>query len=164
MIRRFVCLSLVAVMLANQGLLFAHVNHAADGPEPAGHNSRSHFHLGGHDHHTTAHVDNHKATHSHHHGDVDRETGEYDGELPSTVMPLGDHDANAIYCAEAVALARDRATSITFPAKCVWGVSSLCVADRSDDRLLRLGPIRGQPASVFDTACPIYLRTLSLRI
>lgn len=151
-------------MLANQGLLCAYVHHAADGPESAGHDSRSHFHLGGHDHHTTAHVDNHKATHSHHHGDVDRETGEHDGDLPPTVVPLGDHDANATYCAETVALARDRATPITFPAKCVWNVSGLCVADHIDNGLLRPGPIRGQPASVFDAACPIYLRTLSLRI
>ena len=151
-------------MLANQGLLFAHVHHAADGPEPAGHNSQSHFHLGGHDDHDAAHVDNHEATHSHHHGDVDCETSEHDGDLPSTVMPLGDHDANAIYCSETVALARDGATLVVLPAKRASVVSGFYVAEQSDDRLLRLGPIRGQPASVFDAACPIFLRTLSLRI
>ena len=43
-------------------------------------------------------------------------------------------------------------------------VSALhCVSNQSDG-LLRLGPLRGQPPSVFEVAFPIYLRTLSLRI
>lgn len=161
MTRRFVCFLLVAVMLANQGLVFAHVHHAADGPGPDGHNSRSHFHLGGHDDHSA----DHEATHSViHRGNVDGETREHDGDLPSVAMPVGDHDANAIYCTETVALAQSGATPVIVPATCVWGVASLAVDAQSDDSLLRLGPIRGKPASIFDTACPIYLRTLSLRI
>lgn len=157
MTRRFVCFLLVAVMLANQGLVFAHVHHAADGPGPDGQNARSHFHLGGHDDHEAPHSVIHR-------GNVDGETREHDGDLPSAARPVGDHEANAIYCAETVALAQRGATPVIVPATCVWGVASLAVDVQSDDSLLRLGPIRGQPASVFDAACPIYLRTLSLRI
>ena len=80
------------------------------------------------------------------------------------MKPVGDHDADAVYCAEAVTFARDGNSVIVPLTKYVAVVAMLHGADQSDDWLLRLGPLRGQSPSVFDTACPIYLRTLSLRI
>ena len=67
-------------------------------------------------------------------------------------------DADAVYCTEAVTFAGN---SVIVPlTKYVAVVAILHRTDQSDNWLLRLG----QPASVFDAACPIYLRTLSLRI
>jgi hypothetical protein len=68
-----------------------------------------------------------------------------------------------VYYAESVAYARVGNPVIAL-AKCVDVLTILDVAHQDNDRLYRFGPLRGQPASVFDAACPIYLRTLSLRI
>jgi hypothetical protein len=156
MIRRFVYLLLVALMLANQGFTVAHSHHGTDVAEPESHASRRHFHLGGHTHHEASHADGHLAAHSH--------TQQSDCNLPPAMMPLGDHDADAVYFAATVTLARGGTTPIIVPAKLIALAAILGVAEQSNDRLPHLGPIRGQPSSDFDTACPIYLRTLSLRI
>ena len=160
MIRRFFCLLLVPLMLANQGLCFAHTHHGMDIAEPEGHAARPHFHFGGHGQHGSTHDD-------HHHGDHsgrDHRSDEHDAALPPAHAPIGDHDGDAVYCAEAVTFARD-GNSVTVLSPKYFAVAAILhSADQSDDRLVRLGPLRGQPASVFDAACPIYLRTLSLRI
>jgi len=162
MIRRFVCLVLVVVMLANQGLFVAHSHHAAEGSEPDRHASRPHFHLGDQ---SKPHAVDHDTTDSHtHHSDCDRRTGDHERGLPPSVASLGDHDADAVYFAGAVTLVRDGVSPNVHPAKFIALVAMLGVADECNDKLLRLGPIRGQPSSVFDAACPLYLRTLSLRI
>lgn len=159
MIRRIVSLLLVPLLLANQGLAVAHSHHAADVAEPAGHGARPHFHVGGHDHHNSAHNHEHVAVHAHSHRGHDP-----DETLPSAIVPLEDHDADAMYFAGAVTLARGAITPSIVPAKFIVLAAVLGVAERSSDRLLRLGPICGQPRPDSDTACPIYLRTLSLRI
>ncbi len=153
MIRRFVCLLLVPLLLANQGICYAHSHHGADFAESEDHASRPHFHFGGHDHHKSTH--DHNADHS----GCDHSHDDHDADLPPAIAPAGDHDADAVYCADAVTFARDGNTVIVLSAKDAAAIA-LRVADQSDDWLLRLG----QPPSIFDAACPIFLRTLSLRI
>lgn len=163
--RRFVSLLLVPLMLANPALCLAHTHPEAEAAAPKDHASRPHFHFGHHAHHDTTYVHDHHADHSHarqlgpNHWSVD-----HDGSLPSALAPVGDHDADAVYCGEAVALAREGNQLIVPSAKDARVAAVLRVADRGDEELLRLGPSRGQPPSVFDTGCPLYLRVLSLRI
>jgi len=162
MIRRFFCLLLVPLMLANQGLCFAHAHHRTHIVEPEGHSSRPHFHFGGHDHHDSTH--DHHADHSHgDHSGRDRWSGDGDAAVPPSIAPICDHDTDAVYCIEAVIFARNE-NSVIISAKYVVVDAILGVAHQNDDWLFRLGPLRGQPASAFNAACPIYLRTLSLRI
>ncbi|MDA1049356.1 MAG: hypothetical protein O3C40_02610 [Planctomycetota bacterium] len=163
MFRRLLCLLLVALMLASQGLRPAHSHRGADFAEPEGHDSRSHFHVGGHTHHHSQHHSAQGSDHSQ--GDHAPRVPPFDAHdatLVRSLLPAGDHDASAVYRAETETFARD-GNSVRVLAENVAPSAILRVANRSDG-LLRLGPLRGPPASIFDGACPIYLRTLSLRI
>ena len=87
--------------------------------------------------------------------------GEHDAALPPAIAPIGDHDADAVYFGEAVTFAhRDGNSVIVLSTKYIAVATILRVVAQSEGWLQRLG----QPPSVFDAACPIYLRTLSLRI
>jgi hypothetical protein len=157
MIRPFLTLLLVPLMLANQGLCFAHSHHDTNIVESEGHASRSHFHTGDHDHESkNDHADHSQRQHS------DRTpSSEHDGgDHPTLIQSSTDHDADAVYSPEAATLAHFRQTVIIdLP---LGLVSSAIVQTTHHDGNWLL--LRGQPTSVFDTACPIYLRTLSLRI
>ena len=161
MIRRFLCLLLVPLMLVNQAMCFAHSHHGTDIAEPEGHASRPHFHFGDHGHHDSNRDHKHHAKQSHgeHFGHHPR-SDEHDAAFPLEITSVSDHDANAVYFTETVTIARDGNSVVVLSSKYVTVAAILRVAEPSDDWSLRLG----QPASVFDTACPIYLRTLSLRI
>lgn len=160
MTRQFLCLLLVSLMLANQGLCLAHVHHETDFAEPDGHGARPHFHSSGPGQHESTHDQKHRGDHS----SPDRWSNEHDVALPPVITPEGNHDADAVYGAEAVAIAPD-ANSVIVPSVSYTAVAAnLRVTDQSDDWLLRLSSLRGQPPSVSDAAYPIYLRTLSLRI
>ena len=164
MIRRFVCLVLVLPMLANQGLCLAHSHQGTDVAETEGHASRPHFHVGGHRRHESSNGQEHDGNHSHDdHGRRDQRSGDSDAPVTLTNAPIGGHDTTAVYSSETVALARDANRAIVFE-KFVEMPAILRVVHQNDDRALHSCPSRGQPASVFDAACPIYLRTLSLRI
>ena len=157
MIRRFLRLLLVPLMLANQGLCLALVHHGSSA-EPEDHASRPHLHIDTH-HHTTH--DHQQSGHSHDLPPV--ESGEQDDSLPSAIGPVGEHDSDATYGTEASIGIRDPNSSGVVSAKYV----TLLAFDHHfehSDRLFRSGSVRGQPASVFEAARPIYLRTLSLRI
>lgn len=159
MIRRFLCLSLIPLILANQGLCMAHAHHGNDMAEPEHQAQRPHIHIGGHGEDvSTAHHSDH--SHSDHPRHV-RGSDEYDAALPSAVVPVGEHDSDAVYCAESVNLAR--VAESVLPAKNVTVSVIFHVAHQSEG-LPRLGRLPGQPPSLFVAACPIYLRTLSLRI
>ena len=148
-------------MLVNQGLCFAHSHHATDIAEPESHASRPHFHFGGHGHQTH----DHHADHSHgHDSDRDPPPDDHNGGCAPFIRPAVDHDADAVYCTGTVTLAQDGRTLAVVSATYFAASAILQVTHQNDDWLLRPGPLRGQPASVFDAACPIYLRTLSLRI
>ena len=154
MIRRFLCLLLVPLMLTTQGVCFVHSHHAA---EPESHALRPHFHFGGHGHNESTHDHDHHADHSSH----DPRPGEHDAALSPAIVPIGDHDADAVYFGEAVTIARHDGNSvIVLLTKYIAVAAILRVSDQSESSLRRLA----HPPSVFDAACPIYLRTLSLRI
>lgn len=164
MIHRFLCRLLVVVMLANQSLCFAHSHDGTDIAESESHASRSHFHLGGHDHHGSTNGREHDESRSHDdHSNRDQRSTDDEATITPMVSPIFDHDTDAVYCTESVAFARGR-HSVVVSAKYVEVPAVLEVVHQNDDRLRRVGPLLGQPASVFDAACPIYLRTLSLRI
>ena len=162
MIRRFLCLSLIPLMLANQGLCLAHAHHGADFAEPERHAQRPHIHVGGHgeDLSTSHHTEHSDHSHGDRPGHVP-ESDEHDAVLPSAIVPVGEHDSDAVYCAESMTLARDARSVLS--AKEVTVSVIFHVAEQTEG-LPRLGPSRGQPPSLFVSACPIYLRTLSLRI
>lgn len=165
MIRRFFCLLLVSLMLANQGLCFAHTHHGTGVAEPEGHASQSHFHFGGFGQHESTHDQNHQADQfDDDHFSRDHRSGDDGPAALSEVTPIDNHDATAVYGANTVAVARDGNSVIVLLANYVAVVAIPRVTDQSDDSLLRLSSLRGQSLSVFDTACPILLRTLSLRI
>lgn len=158
MVRRFLCLLLIPLMLANQGLCLGHVHRGSDSAEPEDHESRPHFHLSGH--HDTTHDHQHSG---HSHDEPADDSDEHDGPLAPAMSPFGSHDSDAVYCTTPWTGTREAKSAGVVLAKYVAVIAVDHLADHSD-RLLRLGSVRGQPASVFDAACPIYLRTLSLRI
>lgn len=167
MTHRLLCLLLVSLMLANQGLCLAHSHHGTGVAVPKDHASRPHFHVGDHDHH-----DHHDSTHGqdqqsdHSHGnqsDRDCPLDEQDTALPKAMAPIGEHDSDAVYCTSSVPVARNGNSVNVLSAKDVVLAPIFHVASQGN-RSFCAGPIRGQPPSVFETACPIYLRTLSLRI
>lgn len=158
-------LLLVPLMLANQGLCFAHTHHGTDVAVPEGHASRSHFHLGCDGRPDTTNDQQHHADRSHgDHSGHDHGSAERDAALPPAITPTGDHDADVVYGTETITLARNGSTVTLISTIDLAASAILRVTEQTDDGLLRAGPLRGQPPSVFDAACPIYLRTLSLRI
>lgn len=144
-------------MLANQGLCLAHVHRGSDSAEPEGHASRPHFHVD--PHHGTTH-EQQQSGHSHDVPPV--ESGAQDDSLPS-MSPVGEHDSGTVYDTEASIGIRDPNSAGVESAKCATLMAFHQLSDHSDRRL-GSGSVRDQPASVFDADCPIYLRTLSLRI
>ena len=164
MIRRFLCLLLVPLMLANQGLCLAHSHQGTDVAEPAGHASRPHLHVVGQSHHESTYGQEHDGNQSHDdHPGRDQRSGDSDAVVTLTNAPIGGHDTTAVYFSKALDFARDTASVIVFE-KFGDVPAILAVAHQNDDRALHYCLGRGQPASFFDAACPIYLRTHSLRI
>jgi hypothetical protein len=163
MSRRFVCLLLVPLLLANQGLSLAHSHLGTEVATPEGHSSRPHIHFGGHDHHAAAHGDDHVAGHLHKHSsDSEHRTNKHHEAVATAIETAGDHNADALYFAQTVTLARDCDASSILLAKHNVVATTHQTADSGDWRL-RLRPLR-YSASEFDADCPIYLRTHSLRI
>ena len=164
MIHRLLCLLLVSLMLANQGLCLAHSHHGTDVADPAGHASLPHFHVGDHDHHDSTPSHDQQSDPSHDNpSDRNRPSDEHNATLPTTRAPNGDHDADAVYYAETVIFARAGYSTSDFLAKNVALAAIFQMASQGNEAL-RVGPICGQLPSIFEAACPIYLRTLSLRI
>jgi len=153
MIRRLFNLLLIFLMLANQGLCLAHTHH---GDEPDGHDSRPHFHVGEHDHH---HGDHSHSDHSNEAPDSEKS----DSAPPSAFLPVGEHDADAVYCGEPVTIARAGNTTSVLPEKDVTGVATL-PRENSRGGPRQVEPWQRQSSSVDDADLPIYLRTLSLRL
>lgn len=168
MIPRFFTLLLVVLMLANQGLCLAHV-HEHNGGEPEGHDSRPHFHLGGHVHHQGSHRHEHEShEHDNHSRSDDPSAPSNSDELSlassCNCPPLGDHDSDAVYGDERVTLARTGNSANILPDKdVVAGLASLQLEGQIDGRL-RCQPSRNQPSFLCDVGFPIYLRALSLRL
>lgn len=159
MIRRFSHFLLILLMLANQGLCLAHTHQGRGLAEPKGHASRPHFHFGGHKHHDASH--GHDAHHRHqHHSDRQKLTDRRPTVHSRVIAPSCEHDADAVYISNEVPRSRVGSPTIVPPSKWVAGVFHLDRAAQNNDRLLCLD----QPLSALDAGCPIFLRTLSLRL
>ena len=165
MLRRLFCLMLGFLMLANQSLCLAHVHHGMEMAEPKDQASRPHFHMGGHGHIDSTGDHKHDADHAHDHRPSRRQNPS-DGNAPfavASVTSCADHETDVVYVAESVTIARD-STAVNLSVNYVAVPIMLGIGHHDDSRLLGFGPIPGQLSSVFDAACPVYLRTLSLRI
>lgn len=168
MIRRFFTLSLVLLMLANQGLCLAHMHHGHDGGEPEDHDSRPHFHLGRHVHHQGGHADEH-GSHQHDDGlpsDGSNAALSSDEQSPTSPcnFPLqGDHDSDAVY-GEPVTPARMGSSGSILPDKDVVAGLACVRVEHLDSGLLHAQPSVDRSSFLSDDACPIYLRALSLRL
>lgn len=163
MIRRFLPVLLVFLVLANQGLSLAHAHRGIGDAGPDSRTTRPHFHVGGHVHHDGIHTHHHPGHSRSDHSDRTQHSGDHGTMLPSFCSPLGEHDSDAVYCGESVTIVRDgepvRISSTSdFATVPIVEVASHC------DWLLRAGSLHGPPTSEFGTACPLYLRTLSLRL
>ncbi|PHS14841.1 MAG: hypothetical protein COA78_05520 [Blastopirellula sp.] len=168
MIRRFLCLLLVPLMLANQGLCFAHSHFGTDILDSEGHSSKPHFHAGDHNHYELK--SDHVAQ-----GQVDQTQGQHSDRMPSSehdgedhskdhlslIQPSTDHDADAVYYPEAATLAHFRQMVVIDSPFCLAFAATSPAAHQNKDGLLLSGQ---SPNSVFYPDCPIYLSTLSLRI
>lgn len=163
MIRRLFTLLLVFLMLANQGLCLAHVHHANELAEPEGHAARPHFHVGGHVHRDRAHDHQHADDSHPDHLDSVPDSGNRGATFSPATSTGSEHDSDAVYCGESVTIARIGNSVDVLPDNDVAGIGILHAAIQ-DDGSRHIGPLRCQPPSVLDAACPIYLRTLSLRI
>ncbi len=160
MFRRSLSLVLVSLLLANQCLAVTHAHLGSDFAEPESHGARPHFHLGGHAHEESDQHSEHP--HADHPGHAPR-VDEHDPSAVRAVTLLGEHDSDAVYCGQTTLFPRNLESPSILVAKCSVAFAVLDVVSQRD-RLLRPGPRSSQPSSLFDEACPIYLRTLSLRI
>jgi len=160
MFRRSISFLLASLLLANQCLSVAHAHPGSDFAEREGHDARPHFHLGSHAHEALHQHSDHR--HNDHLGHASG-VNEYDASAVQGVVPFGEHDADAVYCGQSTLFPRSLGSLRPFVEKDSVAFAILDVMHQKD-RLLRAGPLNSQLSSVFDEACPIYLRTLSLRI
>lgn len=166
MFRRCFTSLLVLLMLANQGLCFAHVHHGQDVEEPDGHGLRPHVHLGQHAHHKGECRHGH-GSHQHSRSDgaeAPLSSDEQSSESPGNFAPHGDHDSDAVYGGEPLSLARTSNSGSFFPGEDVPAGLAYWQVEDFDDGLLHVQPSGFRPSLLHDDACPVYLRALSLRL
>jgi len=142
---------LILLLLINQGLSLAHAHCESGTKGPDGQLNQPHFHLGG-------------SAHSHH--TVDRSASDKtatgsNGEAHWVVPPESDHDSDAVYCSGPQVLTPRGNADNGQLAKCVAGLMWLNAA-------VVIKPACAAPLHIHafepGAACPIYLRTLCLRI
>ena len=160
MFRRSISFLLASLLLANQCLSVAHAHPGSDFAEREGHDARPHFHLGSHAHEALHQHSDHR--HNDHLGHASG-VNEYDASAVQGVVPFGEHDADAVYCGQSTQCPRN-SDSLRIRVEVDSVAFAILDVVSQGDRLLRPGPQIIQPSSLFDEACPIYLRTLSLRI
>ena len=153
--RRVLSLLLIPLLLASQGLCFVHTHQGTHTGEPDGHSSRPHFHV-----HGVAEHHHHHADHSHRHDAGD------DHEEPAVpaIEPVADHDADAVYCSETVVIGTGRQSRSELTLKQLIAASFWQSPATLDIDPLNRGNLSVHPPPLCATRCPIYLRTLSIRI
>jgi len=159
--RRIFSLLLLPLVLANQAVCLAHVHQETDVGEPDRHGDCPHVHL---PHTGHGHAEQyHGVGHSH-----ARNAGHHTHSEPShrlvAIAPVPDHDDDAIYCADAAAVATGRGCVKVIPADYLIGAAILSDTGPSNDCSPRAGPRRAEQQGPYDSGCPIYLRALSLRL
>lgn len=164
MIRRVLSLLLIPLVLANQGLIFAHTHLGTSVAEPPGHTARPHVHLRGRNHH-------HGHGHKHSHGNgagrhIHHRGGQHQTKRAIAVglIPSCSHDDDALYVSETVI---DRVGRLT--ASDAKSMQEQCHSSEwklTTPEMLRLMAAceycRPPPLSFI--AEPLFLRTLSLRL
>ena len=153
--RRIISLLLIPLLLAGQGLCVAHTHQGTHTGEPDGHSARPHFHVYG-----VAEHHHHQADHSHHH---DADDDQEESAVPA-IEPVADHDADAVYCSETVAIGAGRQSKSELTLKQLIAVSFWQSPATPDIDPVNRGNSSGRPPPLCAARCPIYLRTLSLRI
>lgn len=147
MFRLFVCFLIVPLMLANQSLsIFAHV-HQNQNSSIAGHsNSSPHIHL------------NH-----HHHHDHDPAAPTHGSKITS--LDLADeHDNNALYLVETNLLSNSD-HNVKFSYESLLEVCTILRGSLVCDSECDLSALHQTPQDDGHSApCPVFLRTLSIRI
>ncbi|MFN0195365.1 MAG: hypothetical protein ACKVT0_01360 [Planctomycetaceae bacterium] len=160
MMRRAFSLLLIPCVLASQGWLCAFHTHCDHVAVSSDHAIRPHFHTGedAHDHHHRDH--SHSSTPLTHalHNEPDAENHASDG----SVIPLHDHDADAVYCPDTVTLGLARSVIVSTIGE--FPTPSFCAADGivqngADFPLMR----SGYPPPFLDARCPLFLRNLCIR-
>jgi hypothetical protein len=164
--RQILSLVLIPCLLIAQPTVLDHFH---DQGEPSNHDFRPHFHasvvLGGHHHdHRCPHDDNdHDDSDGHHHHDPVPDEPTHKGARPT--KPSHDHDADAIFLAVADSISGEcshqKHDPISFVALTLF---ERCTAAGPD--LDRWGYLRccGPGPPSIDTACPLYVRYLTLLI
>ncbi len=169
MIRRVISLLLMPLMLANQGLCLAHAHHDSQPPD---HASRPHIHSGSHSHgdadhghdHDAVHAPDNDADHSHesaHH--PDEGAAELVTATPVLRTSAPDHEHDAVYFAVTTPITLKTDSAVKRLADDQAAGWMLCV-EASEGTAIRPWPVVGPPLALFDADCPIFLRTLSLRL
>lgn len=165
MFRRVLNLLLAALILVSPGQYAAHAHHGDDLAEPNDHAMRPHFHLGNHGHH---HTDHGEECHGHHSRDKHWDGCNRCNDCANACLlvdpSFSDHDSSAVFIPAGVTRIRDggvvRLPSITDFAP----LAIQPLPQQHNEWQLRSVSPRGEPPSSLDWSCPLYLRTLSLRI
>ena len=157
MVRRFANLLLVLLVVANQGVSLAFAHSHDDNAANHATGAAPHVHVGEHSHHGHDHH-HHGGDHSHSepldHSDADDQT---DLSLDS---PVADHDSDAVYCGESFLAARSNSELTVGAIRCACGtIRPVC-----DDCMVEQRPRAASAPPLVTSTCPVYLRTLSLRI
>ena len=167
MMRRVLSLLLIPLVLASQGLAFAHSHRGTTVTEPAGHAARPHVHVRGAGHHHPGDGHSHKQSHgkdsghhSHHQG------GHHEEEHAVAVglMPPCSHDDDAVYLPETVTVRANRLSASDVGMMQGMNVSPLGNFTVSDGPRLAAASAYCQPPPLSLSGGPLYLRTLSLRL
>lgn len=166
MVRRVICLLLILLMLANQGLCLAH---AHQGTQPVDHAFRPHIHWSSPSHGDAAQGHDDDAVHSHDHDtDHSHQSSQHPGEsvadlataTPQLRFSFPDHEQDAIYFAVTTPMTSKTEAAVKRHQAVGW---ILCAEAKNDGNVLRLRP-RSAPMALMDASCPIFLRNLCLRL
>ncbi len=157
MTRRIVSLLLMPMLLVSQGLCFGHSHQGDSVTEQEGHDARPHFHLHGCGHQ--------------HHGDHDHDDAKHQSEahqrhdkveILTGYLPVAPHDDDAVYVAATVMLPTIRSVAADAVGK-FWLETPFAKVVASDVVVSHLSGILSSLPPPIVSACPLYLRTLSLR-
>lgn len=163
MMRRILSLLLIPLLLVSQSVCFGHSHRGSDVTEPAGHAARPHFHVHGkhphsHEkHHHHSHDGQRHTHHTHRHADDAREAAVLPG-----IQPNDDHDEDAVYVSTSEMLGAGRSLSKQLSLKKWFNAPQAWFETRAGGALNSPSVLWSQPPPI-DPACPLYLRTLSLR-
>ena len=167
--RRVVSLLLIPLLLAVQGLGFAHSHGGTRVAETAGHAARPHVHVRGAEHrhpHGHRHGHSHKHSHgkdgsSHHHHQSGHEA---DKGSAVGLIPQCNHDDDAVYLPEVVSVRANRLSASDIGMMQGLDASPVWSFTGHDALRLAVASAYCQPPPLSLSGGPLYLRTLSLRL